>query len=58
MRMEQAQAKTGSKDFVVAVLMDLAFVVAVLLSTFSAPSKHEVVQTGIAQPGVTAIASR
>ena len=38
MRIEQAQANAGSKELLVAAVMDLAFATAVLLSMGSAPA--------------------
>jgi hypothetical protein len=50
MRVEQAQAKTGSKDLLVTGVMDLALVVAFVLSMASAPTKHATFSIESAKP--------
>ncbi|MGZ6971778.1 MAG: hypothetical protein ACXVID_08955 [Thermoanaerobaculia bacterium] len=40
MRIERAEAKKGSRSFLVAVLMDLGLIVAAILSMGSTPSGH------------------
>jgi hypothetical protein len=50
MRVEQAQANAGSKDLLVAAVMDLALVVAAVLSMGSAPTKHATFSIESAKP--------
>jgi N-acetylmuramic acid 6-phosphate (MurNAc-6-P) etherase len=57
MRTEQAHANTGSKELIVAAVMDLAFVVAALLSVGSAPAKHATFSIEAARPRAAEVVS-
>ncbi len=57
MRVEQAQAKKGSRDFLVGALMDLALIVGAVLSMGSAPAKQATFSVEAAKPGAAAFAS-
>ena len=50
MRIEQTQAKTGSKELLVSAVYDLALVVAAVLSMASAPPKHATSSIEAARP--------
>lgn len=51
MRNEQAHEKTGTKELMVAGVIDLALVVAFVLSAGSAPAKHSTFSIESATPG-------
>ncbi|MGZ5425988.1 MAG: hypothetical protein ACXWE1_02175 [Thermoanaerobaculia bacterium] len=57
MRVDQAQAKRGPNDLLVAAVMDLSLVVAALLSMGSAPTKHATFSIESARPEAAVLAS-
>ena len=57
MRIQQAQAKKGSKDGLVGAVMGLALVAGALLSMGGAPTKHSTSFIEVAKPGAAQFAS-